>query len=343
MRNLKTGYQYDSRQRLWKRQDAKAFAYSDGAEKYLLDALKNVSDKSVFSSELTPLLRDWASTYHLSSARANLLRPFAGNLLSGASVLELGCGCGGVTRFLGETADEVLAVEGSSSRGMVAAERCADLDNVTVVVDRIQDLPQEIGRFDVVTLIGVLEYAAKFDLTPVGLLGIARRFLKEDGALILALENRLGLKYLAGVPEDHLCTSWSGVTGAYRQNGVTTWSRRELRQLLREAGFETHEQFVPVPDYKLPTTVITEAGLDSDCAGFNPAPLLAGRQRPFEKAPLFNLPAAWESVVQAGLLPELADSLCFVARPHAGQQANKEAILAEHYGNPVHQKGSSPK
>ena len=79
-------------------------------------------------SELAAAIRDWPSQYHLDAARANLLRPIAP--ASGATVLEIGAGCGAITRFLGETGATVLALEGSLARARIAASRCRDLDNV---------------------------------------------------------------------------------------------------------------------------------------------------------------------------------------------------------------------
>lgn len=328
------GYQFEENLRIWQRPDAEPFRYSDGAEERLLKVLRQASDKSVLSLELLAFQTDWPTLYHLGSSRANLLRPFAGTLLKGAKVLELGCGCGAITRYLGEVAGEVVAVEGSPLRAAVASERCSDLANVTVVADRIQNLPPMPGQFDVVTLIGVLEYCGCYGMTPVQLLALAKSFLKPAGAFILALENRLGLKYFAGVPEDHLGRSWSGITNGYRQGGVETWSRKALCGLLSQAGFVQANQFLAIPDYKMPSCVITTEGLDTPRKIFDPLPLLGGPQRAFEAQALFNLREAWKSIERAGLLLDMADSLCFVAWQAAHPLDG--SVLAEYYGNSVH-------
>ncbi len=63
--------------------------------------------------------------------------------------------------------------------------------------------PFKKETFDVVTLIGVLEYARVYGGPggEVKLLQQARSYLKPDGLLVLAMENQLGLKYFAGIPE----------------------------------------------------------------------------------------------------------------------------------------------
>lgn len=125
----------------------------------------------------------------MTPVRANLLRPVR-ELLAGKRVLELGAGCGALTRYMGENARRVVAVEGSPIRAKIAALRCADLTNAAIINDTIQDLylPQ---RFDLVTLIGVLEYARLYDtsLCPeLNILETARRFLNPGGSCFWLLK-----------------------------------------------------------------------------------------------------------------------------------------------------------
>jgi SAM-dependent methyltransferase len=328
-------YTYDETIGVWYRPNIADFDYTDGAESALYTILAEAEDLSVFSNELRGSQVDWPTTYHLSFKRANLLRPLE-KILRNARVLELGCGCGAITRYLAETSAETVAVEGSLKRAAITALRCRDLRNVSVIADTIQNLPESPAGFDVVTLIGVLEYARVFggpDAETL-LLRRARSFLRPNGILILALENRFGLKYFAGVPEDHLGIPWSGVMGAYTKNGVHTWSRKEMEKLLRNAGFGELCQFVPVPDYKLPTGVITPAGLIEE--EFRPGPLLSMRRREWEKRPIFNVGQSWEGIAEAGLLADLADSLCFAAINGAGRpEVWPENALAFHYASPT--------
>jgi GT2 family glycosyltransferase/glycosyltransferase involved in cell wall biosynthesis/SAM-dependent methyltransferase len=307
--------------------------YSDGAdvEAQLLKTVLAASDLSSLSAELLSAGRDWVTRYHLSPLRSNLLRPLA-NLLRG-KVLEVGAGCGAITRYLGETATQVVALEPAPARAAIAAARCRDLPNVAVVVDSLSRFRSR-ARFDVVTLIGVLEYATRFDGEGGAARWLARctELLADDGLLVLAIENQLGLKYFAGAPEDHANRAMHGVGDLYAANETRTYGRAELERLLADAGFARWELAVPVPDYKLPQSIISPAGLVA--ADFNAAELVGASMRSDPQLPLpplFALERAWRAVSRNGLLGDLANSFLIVAHRSAKASSAFGDTLAWHY------------
>ena len=131
---LTSNYLFDTKLRVWARTDYIGIPYSDGeeVEARIAGIINKASDISVLSAELASFCNDWPTTYHLSRKRANLLRPLE-NYFRGKSVLEIGAGCGAITRYLGEIGAEVLALEGSLRRAPIVASRCRGLDRKSVV------------------------------------------------------------------------------------------------------------------------------------------------------------------------------------------------------------------
>lgn len=257
-----TGFVYDAELNIWTEKDQQEFNYNDGDyhENYILDVVSKAQDCSVLSQELAGYIKDWPSQYHLTSKRSNLLRPFEKNF-KGKRVLEIGCGCGAITRFIAEAGAEVFAIEGSKRRASITRNRCKDLSNVSVINCPSDKIP-DIGEFDYVLLIGVLEYAQCFlgNEGQLSLLSFCKKRLKSDGSLFVAIENQLGMKYLSGAKEDHLGIPMVGINNAYHANGVRTFGKVELIQMMKNVGFSNVEEFLPFPDYKLPTLVITPYG-----------------------------------------------------------------------------------
>lgn len=310
-------YQKDTVYNLYYRPGAEVFGYSEGeaAERRLLDIVESVKDRSTFSTELLEHIVDWSSRYHFSRARHCLLRPL--DIKPGERVLELGCGTGAITRYLGETGATITAVEGSLARARVAAARCHDLPNVTVIADDLQAVDAE-GQYDWVTLIGVLEYAAAYSGAKdpyQAYLDAARRHLKPGGRIVIAIENQLGLKYFNGCGEDHLGKPFAGIQDLYKPTGgVRTFGRKALSQVLNRAGLGTQQWLYPYPDYKVPNIVLSDLALThpafsaSDMLLRNDSEDYAGNQlRAFDEA-LVN-----RVLDENGLLAELSNSFLVVA------------------------------
>ncbi|KGT48279.1 bifunctional 2-polyprenyl-6-hydroxyphenol methylase/3-demethylubiquinol 3-O-methyltransferase UbiG [Acinetobacter sp. HR7] len=253
----------DIKTNIWSKERINNFYYSDGDEQenYILELFRNTKDLSTDSVELSEKIHDWASLYYLSPQRSLLLKPFE-NDFRGKNILEIGCGCGTITRFLAECGANIVAVEGSKKRAEIARERCRNLKNVNIICGTTEDL-KERAEFDFVLLIGVLEYAKKY-LGENGdsiLLEFCKLNLNKNGKLIIAIENKLGAKYISGAKEDHLFEPMVGINDSYEKEGVCTYGKYELLNKIDNLGLGFKQIFLPFPDYKFPSLVITPLGL----------------------------------------------------------------------------------
>lgn len=331
-----TKYQIDEVTGLW--YDASKmteFAYSEGdlAEEKLLQIITDADDKSIYSKDLSTKIDDWSTLYHLSARRSNLLRPII-DMLDGP-ILEIGAGSGAVTRFLGEAGKEVVAVEGSRRRAECAAVRCRDLPNVKVLATQFGELDPRF-KFNTVLIIGVLEYARQFDnFEALGdrcdaFLEHAKTFLNPGGRLVIAIENQLGLKYLAGYPEDHTGQAFFGIEDKYSQNTVVTFGRKELADKVGRL-FKHLDWWYPFPDYKVPITVLSEKGATPSSI-FNAETLcahsvIADPQNP--SLTTFALDRAYAPFTRNGLLADVANSFLVVA---SDEHIADDGVLGYHYG-----------
>ena len=229
--------------------------YSDGdIESEILEMVKSdINIDAAIKSD-----NRWPVLYHLSPARQNLLHSF--EFPNNESVLEIGGGCGAITGVLCEKFKHVTAVELSKRRAEILAHRNKEYANLNVIVGNLNNIEFN-KKYDVITLIGVLEYAGRFTsgANPYkAFLEKIKALLKPQGQVIIAIENRFGLKYWAGFREDHLGTYFTGLEGYDESTGVRTFGRVELEHLLVESGFSKSKFYYPMPDYKLPTKIFSD-------------------------------------------------------------------------------------
>ena len=317
--NFNSRYTRNILTNVWSSSSYKDISYSDGEdiESRILKIVAKAKDLSSLSVELRSHITDWPSHYHLSPLRSNLLRPIQDQLTG--RILEIGAGCGAITRFLGETGAEVLAIEGTMARAKIAASRCRDLPNVSILAEAF-DTFTSTQKYDVITLIGVLEYARLYfpgeNQDPVdAMLTYARTFLAPGGILVVAIENQLGLKYLAGFPEDHVGISMFGVEDQYSSSSVVTFGKKELGNRLSKSGFPYQKWWFPFPDYKTPHTIISESFVEL-ATTVNLAPIFANStldDYQNTNRHLFSIEKAWAVISRNGLLGDVANSFLVVA------------------------------
>lgn len=234
--------------------------YSDGddVENYIYEAAK--AGKTLEDIPTDEMI--WPVFYHLTSIRENICNwyPFKKD----ASVLEIGAGCGAVTGVLCRNAASVTSVELSKRRASINYERNKEYENLNIIVGNLNDVSLD-EKFDYITLIGVLEYAGKFtegEKPFESFLTNLKKYLKPGGAILIAIENRLGLKYFSGAPEDHTNRLFEGINNYPNYNGVKTFSKSELTDLLDSCGLKQKRFYYPYPDYKLPTEIFTDSSVN---------------------------------------------------------------------------------
>lgn len=278
--------------------------YCDGAvEDELLDIVKNVSPAEY--ARVIEERKSWPVLYHLSPLRQNIVDWIP--MERGARVLEVGSGCGAITGALSRKAGSVTCVELSRKRSMINAYRNSECGNVTIHVGNFKDIePALPADFDYICLIGVFEYGQSYigGSTPYhDFLKLLLPHLAPGGRIIIAIENKYGLKYFAGCKEDHLGTYFSGIENYRDGGGVRTFGRLGLERIFRSCGAEKYQFYYPYPDYKFMTTLYSDAYLPGKGE-------LSNNMRNFDRdrMVLFDEKSAYDGLVEDGLFSVFSNS-----------------------------------
>lgn len=200
--------------------------------------------------------------YHLSEERENILSwyPFREN----CRILEVGSGCGAITGLLCRRGKEVVSVELSKRRGWINYTRNKSCENLTIRIGNLNDMHFD-EPFDYVVLNGVFEYAASFtdgEHPYETFLNHIKSYCKRDGHILVAIENRLGLKYFSGAAEDHTNVHFLGLNEYEGNNTVRTFSRSEMKEIAARCGIAYADFYYPYPDYKFPAEIYTDATIN---------------------------------------------------------------------------------
>lgn len=278
--------------------------YCDGAvEDELLEIVRSRS--AVEYAGIIEEKKSWPVLYHLSPLRENIVDwlPMGPE----DKVLEVGSGCGAITGALARKAGSVTCVDLSKKRSLINAHRHSDCENVTIHVGNFKDVEPELPRdYSYICLIGVFEYGISYiggEKPFEDFLTLLRSHLVEGGRIVIAIENKYGMKYFAGCKEDHLGTYFSGIENYAEGGSVRTFSRQGLEKIFAACGAAKFHFYYPYPDYKFMTTLYSDRRLPGKGE-------LANNLRNFDRDRmlLFDEKNAFDGAVEDGLFPVFSNS-----------------------------------
>ena len=254
----------------------------------------------------------WPILYHLSPLRENIVDwlPIDKNM----KVLEVGSGCGALTGVLAKKAGSVTCIELSKKRSLINAYRNSEYDNVTIHVGNFQDIERVMDTdFDYIFLIGVFEYAQGYigtDHPYERFMEILLKHLKEngkEGRLVIAIENKFGLKYWAGCREDHQGLYFSGLEDYPENTGVRTFTKKGLEKICKANHCNKYSFYYPYPDYKFMTSIYSDAYLPR-------LGELCTNMRNFDRSRmlLFDEKNVFDTTIKEGMFPEFSNSFLLV-------------------------------
>ena len=293
--------------------------YTDGKiEDDLLEIVKEgKQNKILYESNQWPIL------YHLSDIRENLLDWYF--FQDNADILEIGAGCGALTGLLSRKAKTVTCVELSKKRSMINAYKNKDCNNVRIVIGNFKDIEFN-KKFDYITLIGVWEYSGLYvggDTPYIDMLQRMKELLKENGKIIVAIENKMGLKYWNGAREDHTGKFYSSINDYVGDRNVRTFSKAEIIEALKETGLCNYDFYYPMTDYKLPNTIYSEKYLP------NPGNIRCyGEEYSMDRVYNFYDATVFDQLCKDPMFEYFANSFLFICGTHKLEE--RKVIFAQY-------------
>lgn len=187
------------------------------------------------------------------------------------SILYIGGEKDSYVSFLRECAGELVCIPSGSSgleeqEELVRPEKSAESKDEEAIGSKTWRR-QHTHTFDYIIAITTLEIHPQ----PEQLLKVWKELLKDDGTLLLGMNNRFGFRYFCGDRDPYTERNFDGIEGyrrAYAKKEDTfsgrCYSRVEIRDMLQAAGLERHRFYSVLPDLQNPSLIYAEDYLPNE-------------------------------------------------------------------------------
>ena len=162
-----------------------------------------------------------------------------------------------------EESDVVLEV-GYNGITEVFTEKCKE---VVLIEPNLEEEVANISqKFDYIILIGIIGrmeelYGERIELAD--LIRFLEQYLKKDGKFLIAVDNKFGLRYFSGNPDNILNEKFKSLIGYHdEKEPIETFTKKSLEKKLNNIFYYTNFYY-PLPDYKIPNVIFSEDSLPS--------------------------------------------------------------------------------
>ena len=203
----------------------------------VLEKVNSVNDN--FSSTLN-IKSKIKNILALSEIRENILNWY--DIKPNSTILELNANYGEITGLLCKKANKVIAVEKSLKFSKIIEKRYANEENLELIVGNLDNIEIK-EKFDYIVIVGIAKELEKY-------VEYAKKHLKDDGIILIAVNNKFGVKSWISLKEENKVID----------NDYVAISKNKIDKILN--GLNTR-YYYPLPDYKLPNIIYTSKYIPS--------------------------------------------------------------------------------
>lgn len=175
-------------------------------------------------------------------------------------------------------------------------------------VDDYDSLKKADTDYDIILLYDLYGFCIENDVAVKDMIATVSEHRGDNGTILLAMENKLGMRYFAGCDEEQKGGFFTGIEDySSWECTIRPLSKHEVEDILRELKLCNYKFYYPYPDYKYPTIIYSDECLPKEGE-------LSRNIRNLDKDRyvMFDERRAFDSVIKAGLFKEFSNSYLVV-------------------------------
>ena len=204
---------------------------------------------------------DSGKLQHFSTMGSNILNWYS--FKENSTILEIGGNFGEITGVLCKNASQVISLEEDLKKAEIISKRHKDKENLEIIVGDFKNIDFKGRKFDYITLIGSLPYVCNTQgISSSEFLKQLDNLLNSDGKLLIAVDNRFGMRYFVGNPDFYLNKKFVTLLNYNNEEQKQeTYTRQKLINILDENNYVAKKFYYPLPDYRIANVIFSDLEL----------------------------------------------------------------------------------
>lgn len=175
-------------------------------------------------------------------------------------VLEIGTEFGINTEFLCERFKKVDSIAFQKCDLDYLQKKLSRYDNLTLYFGSVNSF-KTIKKYDYIILLGMLDnYKYIYGKSVDGYINYLVNLLKPDGKILLATNNKIGVKYLCGASRQYTNISMNDSN----TSNIVGFNKKEIENILQRNNLYNYKFYYPLPDYKMTNVIYSDEYLPNE-------------------------------------------------------------------------------
>lgn len=191
-----------------------------------------------------------------SSMRANIIKwyPFE----TGKKILEIGANYGEITSELVKMDNIITSIEFSEEKAICISKRIKQASNLKLILcTKLNELKLE-EKYDYIIMVESAEYAKALGFQNMKeMLDYAYALLNENGKILLAVDNRIGTRFLLGGTKE-IEEEKFAMYKPYLNKNYKLYGKKDLEEMISKLDGAKYKFYYPVPNYRMTHMIYTD-------------------------------------------------------------------------------------
>lgn len=229
-------------------------------EKQIIEQYIEKFDNKEYEEQFSPEITD-KEIHLLSTISQNILNwyPFQKH----QKVLEIGGNLGEITQVFVDKCEKVTTIEPNLIKAKAISKRYEKQENLEIIAGNFETIKLQ-EKYDYIVLIGSVSRVKEImgqDMKMIQMIQQLEQYLLENGKFLIAVDNKFGLRYFVGNPENILNKKFESIIGYNNEKEkIETYTKTRLERILKNIGYTTNFYY-PLPDYKMPNVIFSDKQL----------------------------------------------------------------------------------